>query len=278
MKLSYFDLHCDTLYEKYRDHNCKTQVDREKTDFEQYIQAYAIWSGHGDPPDTAYKRFTQIAESARLPEGSFLAVEGAELLGHDLSRLETLKKYGVKYLTLTWQDENAVGGAWNTDAPLTEFGKELVKALPKYGIIPDLSHASDRVFYGVAEMTDVFIATHSNSRAICNHGRNLTDGMFKILRDNHSLVGVSLCPAHLREGGGADISDVMKHIEHYLSLGGEKTVCFGCDFDGTMPPPDLAGPHMMYKIADFMASRGYGDALIADIFFNNANNYFNNKG
>ncbi len=278
MKLKYFDLHCDTLYEKYMHPENKTQVDLEKTDFDRYYQAYAVWSGHGLMPDEAYKRFITIAENAVLPEGSFLAVEGADLLGNDLSRLDSLKKYGVRYLTLQWQDENAVGGAWNTDKGLTDFGKELVRRLLWYDIIPDVSHASDRVFYDVAELTDRFIATHSNSRAVCPHGRNLTDEMFTILKNNSSIVGISCCPYHLRDSGNASVDDIIRHIEHYFSLGGEKTVCFGCDFDGTTPPPDLAGPHEMYKIAEHLAQLNYSDEQINDIFFQNANNYFKIEG
>lgn len=274
MILPYFDLHCDTLYERYRHKGKVLHLDRDG-DFSPRRQIYAVWTEHGIPCDRAYRQFFEIAEGA--PEGTMLAVEGGELLGADLSRLDEIAKYDPLYFTLVWQDTCPIGGAWNTDEGLTALGKAVVLRLGELGIIPDLSHASERMFWDVAALTDRFIATHSNSRAVCAHKRNLSDEQFITVRDNGGVVGISLCPYHLREGGGADIADVMRHIEHYLDLGGEKTVCLGCDFDGiTETPEGLSCPSELYNLANAMARAGYNEALTRDIFYHNANNYFTN--
>lgn len=275
MILPYFDLHCDTLYERYRRKGKVLHLDKDG-DFHPRRQIYAVWTEHGISADEAYLQFFKIADGA--PDGAMLAVEGGQLLANDLSRLDTIAEYDPLYFTLVWQDACPIGGAWNTDEGLTAFGKDVVLRLGELGIIPDLSHASERMFWDVAEITDTFIATHSNSRAVCAHKRNLSDEQFITVRDNGGVVGISLCPYHLRDGGGADVTDVMKHIEHYLALGGERAVCLGCDFDGIAETPEGLGcPAELYALADAMARAGYNDGLIRDIFYNNANNYFTNK-
>ena len=276
-ELSYYDLHCDTLYERYRTPQKPKMLDRTAP-FVHRKQIYAVWSEHDLSPDEAYEQFFQIVQNVPLPPDGYLAIEGGALLGEELGRLDVLAGYGLKYLTLVWRDRCALGGAWNTDEGLTHFGRAVVERLEALGIIPDLSHASDAMFYDTAALTDTFIASHSNSRAVCSHRRNLTDEMFSIIRDAGGLVGISMCPAHLSESGTADIADVLRHIEHYLSLGGEHTVCFGCDFDGIETTPDgISGPADLYRIADAMLRIGYSQSLIDALFYNNANDYFCKK-
>ncbi len=271
-KLSYFDLHCDTLYERFMRPSTPKHLDCEG-DFLKRKQIYAVWSDHKLTHDVMYENFFGIAKL--LPEGGRLAVEGGELLGDDITRLDALSAYDLAYFTLVWADSCPIGGAWNTDEGLTDFGAAVVRRLLELDITPDVSHASERMFWDVAALTDRFIATHSNSRAVCDHRRNLTDEQFCHIRDKGGVVGISMCPHHLSEKGSADQTDVMRHIEHYMSLGGEGTVCLGCDFDGiTETPEGLGSPAELYKLADEMAKAGYGDSLINAVFYENANNYF----
>ena len=271
-QLSYFDLHCDTLYERFMRPNTPKHLD-DGGDFLRRQQIYAVWSDHKLAPDAMYNNFFEIAKL--LPEGGRLAIEGGELLGDDITRLDALARYDLAYFTLVWADVCPIGGGWNTDEGLTDFGKDVVRRLSELKIVPDVSHASEAMFWDVAELTDRFIATHSNSRAVCEHKRNLTDGQFCHIRDIGGVVGISMCPYHLSGKGSADVTDVLSHIERYMSLGGESTLCLGCDFDGiTETPEGLGGPGQLYKLADEMAKAGYSDSLINAVFYENANNYF----
>lgn len=271
-RLSYFDLHCDTLYERFVRPHTPKHLDNAG-DFLKRKQIYAVWSEHKLTPDVMYNNFFEIAKL--LPDGGRLAVEGGELLGDDITRLDALAAYDLAYFTLVWADSCPIGGGWNTNEGLTDFGRNVVKRLGELKIAPDVSHASEEMFWDVAELTDRFIATHSNSRSVCGHGRNLTDEQFAHIRDVGGVVGISMCPHHLSETGSADIADVMRHIEHYMSLGGESVVCLGCDYDGIPETPrGLCGPAELYNLADEMARAGYGDGLINAVFYENANNYF----
>ena len=85
-------------------------------------------------------------------------------------RIENLKKLydmGVRFLTLVWAGECSLGGAHDTDIGLTDFGYEVLNGCFELGIVPDVSHASDVMFWQVYEEAKrrgkPFVATHSNS-------------------------------------------------------------------------------------------------------------------
>ena len=97
-------------------------------------------------------------------------------------------------MTLTWNGSNEIGsGVMSGDKfGLTPFGKLAVKEMEKEGIVIDVSHASEALFYDVAENTErPFIATHSNSKVLCKHPRNLTDDQFRIICNRGGLVGLN---------------------------------------------------------------------------------------
>ena len=87
------------------------------------------------------------------------------------------------------------------------------------------------------------------------------------------LVGVSLCRSHLAPGREAGVRDVVRHIEHYLSLGGEDSVALGCDLDGTDIPEEVGDISGLNIIADTLAGAGLSDELIGKIFWKNAKKF-----
>lgn len=261
---SLFDLHCDMPTEAYgRDlpiTDPSLMASAAKANgFEQYVQVAAIWSDCRLDNEAAYRRYLDVRDdfrqktaacgyslAARAEELSdrgvsyMLAVEDARILNGDLSRLEGLYRDGVRFLTLTWAGESVIGGAFDTAAPLTAFGRQVVTECFRLGIIPDLSHASDAVIEEVLEMAEAqarpVVATHSNSRSVHPHERNLTDDQFRRITALGGIVGISLCPPHLCEGD-CTAEHVLAHVRHYLSLGGEHSLCLGCDFDGIESTP-----------------------------------------
>lgn len=305
------DLHCDTLYELPKTgtdlHNTRHHISFDRVgDFASYTQVMALWSNVRRTDDECYAAFLdnyayfQKALSCH-PEIAFctdcaqllsarqegkqrivLGVEGGNLLGEDLARLDTLYEKGVRIFTLVWGGVSRMGGAHDVGGGLSPFGIRALKRMLALGIIPDVSHASREIFYQTAAYADSagvpFIATHSNSAAVREHTRNLTDEQFRMIRDAHGVVGVSLCVPHLCAEETCPVSRAVDHIEHYLSLGGEKTVCFGCDLDGIGSMPDgMTGIASMGMLADEMRRRGWDEDLIADIFCRNAEHFLENN-
>ena len=286
--LHYTDLHCDTLFELYKkgltyeNDRLHLRSDFEKA-FTKHTQVFAVWTENRISDEEAWQQFHAIlnhTKAAGIPSDvrTVLAVEGGALLAKEISRVDTLYDLGVRLLTLVWQDHCEIGGAFNTEEGLTDFGFSVVKRCFEVGIHPDLSHASDKMFWQVAELSEKegkpLLATHSNSRAVCAHRRNLTDEMFCEIVKSGGIAGISMAAVHLSCSSPATITDVLRHIEHYFSLGGEKAVCLGCDFDGiTRSPVEIQTMYDLPLLAEHLARAGYSDCQIEGIFHQNADRF-----
>jgi Zn-dependent dipeptidase, microsomal dipeptidase homolog len=283
MKL--FDLHCDTLWETYHNNqNPHISFDKIKI-YDVYTQIFAIYSDNKLSDEEAYQEFHEIINYYKsfintFPQNFkyYLAVEGANILAGDITRLDVLYEFGIRFLTLVWAGVSCIGGAHRTDIGLTEFGKLTVNRCFELGVVPDLSHSSEHLFWDTVNIADEYnkpvIATHSNSRAICKHSRTITDEMFNAIKNRNGLVGINLYSRHLSDTDICNIDTVISHIEHFMSLGGENTVCMGCDFDGANEFPEgISDISDLHKIYDRLLSLNYSAELADNIFYNNAKNF-----
>ena len=291
MKYSIFDTHCDTLcsvldYGKSIVMNeCHVDIERMKK-YEQYTQVFACFI---DPvyKSCAADRTLNLIDtfhntvSDKLPDNvrGILSIEGGEGI-YSLAHLRNFYRLGVRIIALTWNFSNHIAsGALETDEMrgLTEFGKLVVAEMNRLGIFADVSHLNDKSFYDVAEYSNKpIIASHSNARAVCRSKavcpveRNLTDDQFEIIKKSGGCVGINFCPDFLNESGKADIEDIIRHIEHFMSLGGEDNVGIGADFDGIDSTPDgINGVEDIYKIFDRLLQKGYTENQIEKISHKN---------
>lgn len=166
--------------------------------------------------------------------GAVLTLEGVDAIGNDLTRLNILHQLGVLSVGLTWNNANlaADGAGEPRGAGLTLFGKEIVKFHNENKILTDVSHLSEKAFWDVMEIAEFPFASHSNSRALCDHPRNLYDEQAKALFNKGGVIHVVYCTEFIIKEGRPKISDVIKHIDHFCSLGGVKQIGLGSDFDG----------------------------------------------
>lgn len=306
MNYCLFDLHCDTAHKirklstNLQSKDLHVRLNDIKAD--KYVQTMAIWSPHELSDEECWQNFLDTysnlkdkldlfgekiiittdseAVKSALDNGKYpfiLAVEGARLLSGDLKKLDTLREMGVRFMTLTWKGECSVGGAFDTDLPLTDFGVKAVRRMYEIGIIPDISHASINTAKSVADIADElgkpFIATHSNSRVVYDHERNLTPELFSRLVLSGGVVGISFCPKHICDETKEEcnVDAVMRHIDYYLSNGGEKALCLGCDYDGIdHTPRGLENNSLMGNLADAMIRHGYSEETVNNVFFGNA--------
>ncbi len=166
--------------------------------------------------------------------GAILTLEGVDAIGNEISKLRILYQLGVRLVGLTWNNANlaADGAGEPRGGGLTELGKEIVVFNNEHQIFTDVSHLSDKGFWEVIELAKYPIASHSNARAVCNHPRNLTDDQATAMFKKDSMIHVVYHPPFIKESGAATISDLIKHIDHFCSLGGVKNIGLGSDFDG----------------------------------------------
>ena len=149
---------------------------------------------------------------------------------------------------------------------------ELVRALDARRMLIDVSHLSDRGFWDVCGLTDrPFVATHSDSRALCRNSRNLTDEQFAEIAQRGGLVGINLYTPFLVRQSDSVLDDAIDHIERFIGMYGERIVALGCDFDGCdQLPVGIEGLGDMYRLADRMLALGYREETVRGLFYDNA--------
>jgi membrane dipeptidase len=226
-----------------------------------------------------------------------LGVEGGHALGtgsdgEQLANLTRLAKEGVRYMTLTWTNSNSIGGS-SGDAGdstgLTPFGRRVIDRMQKLGILIDLSHVSDPLFWDVIRQAKKpVILSHSSSRAIANVPRNVTDAMLRAVAHNGGAVCVNFNPAFLdadyfRKQGPlwaaardlppeegwrrvvetsaalppVPLSRLVEHIMHMIEVAGVDHVCLGSDFDGIPSlPAGLGDASHLPALTEALGRRG----------------------
>lgn len=213
-----------------------------------------------------------VAAANEKKQGVFLSLEGPEAIGCDPDRLEELRDLGFLMTTLTWNFPNALAGPHGSDQGLTDLGKAFVRRAQELGIVIDVSHLSEKAFWDLIDVTTApIVASHSNSRAVCPHSRNLSDEQFKVICNLGGLVGLNLYPPFLNESGKADFSDFKRHMDHFLALGGEHHLAVGGDLDGCdMLPTGFTGVESWNDLGRWLMQQGVEEELVNHVFNNNA--------
>ncbi len=132
-----------------------------------------------------------------------MGVEGGHMIADDLDVLRNYAKLGVRYMTLTHMLNNNWADS-STDKPthngLSDFGKQVIRELNRLGMMVDVSHASDKTFYDVLDVTEAPpIATHSCCRALCDSPRNMTDEMIRALAAKGGVMQINFNASFLSQ-------------------------------------------------------------------------------
>ncbi|MEO1082204.1 MAG: dipeptidase [Pseudomonadota bacterium] len=135
----------------------------------------------------------------------YLGIENGYPIGSDISNVELYYDKGVRYITLVHSTNNDLAdSATDDDGPehegISSFGEEVVKEMNRLGIMVDVSHGSDDVFYdAIAVSRAPIIASHSNARAVTDHQRNMTDEMLRLMAENGGVVQLTMLAGYLRD-------------------------------------------------------------------------------
>lgn len=301
--IPYFDAHCDTIHRCLRTGAQLQENDghldlRRASAFGRFAQVFALFQDPEEVPQGStmvregqllHQKFLREMEQNRnvivpcrtgaevdraAADGkmaAILSIEGAELIGCDPGQVETAAEWGVRLLNPVWNHANRLSGS-NAELPeqgLTSYGRDFARRMEDCGIYPDVSHISDPGFWDVVRLArGPVVASHSNSRALCPHRRNLTDDMFRAIRDSGGVVGLNLYRPFV--GPAGTMEELTAHVEHFLSLGGEKTLCLGGDLDGCEElAAGMEGIQDVPQLWQALADRGYPRQLLEDLFWNN---------
>ena len=306
--MNVIDLHCDVLYklsimeEPVSFHNDPSlQANKERLlagkvnvqffaifvaadlspteKFMSAIRQIELFHSHILAPNPDIVHITEWSQLDQLGDqeiGAVLTVEGVDMIGESLEKLELLLNAGVKLVGLTWNQSNAV--AHGADEPshlgLTPFGHEVVKLLNSRNIIVDVSHLNEQSFWDVVKEAKHVIASHSNARVLCDHPRNLTDDQAKALVDNGGHIHLVYYPLFInKEAKSVTLEEFMKHFVHLAELVGVEHLGLGSDFDGiSFFIEDLQDASETQRVIQALRKH-FEDDQIQGIAANNFKNY-----
>lgn len=138
----------------------------------------------------------QVFASGRV--ASLLGAEGGHSIGSSLGVLRILHTLGVRYLTLTHND-NTPWADSATDVPrhggLTAFGEDVVREMNALGMLVDLSHVADSTMRDALRVsTAPVIFSHSGARSICSSPRNVPDDVLRQMADGGGVCMAVFAP------------------------------------------------------------------------------------
>lgn len=182
---------------------------------ENYAKAYSVANQMIDSLHAMVKKNQDIAALALKAEdlariektgkrAIYIGMENGFPLAKDLSRVEEFYKKGVRYITLCHSYHNDICDSSSDSKPaehngVSEFGKQVIAEMNRLGMMIDVSHASDKSFFDVIELSKApIIASHSSVRAIAQHNRNMTDEMIKKLAAKGGVIQICLLDVYVK--------------------------------------------------------------------------------
>ncbi|MGW1587169.1 dipeptidase [Streptomyces sp. NPDC002386] len=245
---------------------------------------------------------------------SLMGAEGGHSIANSLGTLRGLYALGVRYMTLTHNDNNDWADS-ATDDPnvggLSAFGHEVVREMNRLGMLVDLSHVAATTMRDALDTsTAPVIFSHSSSRAVCDHPRNIPDDVLERLPANGGMAMVTFVPkfvlqaavdwtaaadANLRAHGFhhldttaeamkvhrafeestprpvATVSTVADHLDHMREVAGIDHLGIGGDYDGTAFTPDGLDDVSGYpNLLAELLDRGWSRPDLAKLTWQNA--------
>ncbi len=177
----------------FRGHYAKRTMDLIDSVYEQAAR-------HPDRIIMAFTADDIIRAHEQKKFAALMGIEGGHSIENDIRLLREFYRLGVRYMTLTWSNTNewadSSGDINNPQVKhhggMTPFGKDVVREMNRLGMMIDISHVSDDTFYQAVQISRApVIASHSSSRALTNHPRNMTDDMLRAVTKNDGVVMVN---------------------------------------------------------------------------------------
>ena len=205
--------------------------------------------------------------------GFLISMEGAEAL-EDVEDLNLLYRLGLRSLQLTWNFDNRYSASCMSkkDYGLTGDGEFLLEMCNELGVIIDMAHASKKATVEALGLSRLpLIVSHSNSRSVYDHVRNLDDEELELLKKNDGVMGVDLISPTIAES--ATISSLATHIMHIRNSYGSDVIAIGTDYFGllsTEPREGLEDITKLRKLWDELLGKGLSEEEVEKISFRNA--------
>ena len=202
-----------------------------------------------------------------------LGIENGLALEGKLENLQYFADRGVVYITLCHNGDNDICDSArgnNTHNGVSAFGEQVIREMNRLGILVDLSHGGEKSFYDALDISSLpIVCSHSSSRALCDHPRNLTDDQMRALAAKGGVAQTTIYHGFLKKDGEATILDVMAHLDHAIDVMGIDHVGLGTDFDGDGGVRGLADSSELINFTRQLLARRYSEEDIQNIWGGN---------
>lgn len=148
----------------------------------------------------------------------------------ELRYLKVFYHLGIRMMHLTYQRRNMIGDGCGeeSDAGLSDFGREVVREMNRVGVIPDCAHSGWKTSLEGAQVSEKpCVASHSVAGEIYPHIRSKPDEVIRAIADTGGFIGICCIPRYLR--GAGDISALIDHVDYVAKKFGVDHVAIGTD-------------------------------------------------
>ena len=236
--------------------------------------------------EMAFTPTDMVTNKSKGKKSIFSGIENGYAFGTDLANIDHFRQRGVVYTTLCHNGNNEICDSARPSSfdlqhypathgaehgGLSPFGREVIAEMNRCGMIVDLSHAAETSFYDALSISKVpIVCSHSSSRELCNHPRNLTDDQLKALAASGGVAQCTFYSGFLRKDSeNATINDAMSHLLHMIAVAGVEHVGIGTDFDGDGGVPGLADASQLIRLTMRLQAEGFDDEDLAKIWGGN---------
>ena len=168
--------------------------------------------------------------------------------------------------------DNKLGGSLHgeSNAGLTEFGREAVRQMDSMGIMIDVSHSSPQVVDDVLNLIDSpLIVSHTGFKGHCDRKRNISDDLIMRIAERGGLIGVGFWSEAVC---GTDVTAIADAIAYGIEIFGVEAVALGSDWDGAVTTP-IAANDLAY-LTSALLKRGLSKDDIRAVMGGNTIRYF----
>lgn len=205
--------------------------------FRDTMDNLARWKGWFEKHSDILLQVRETADIERAKAegrtGIVLGWQNTSGIEDRIDYLRLFKDLGVRIMQLTYNTQNLAGsGCYESrDSGLSDFGREVVEAMNRLGILIDLSHVGPQTSEDAIRHSKKPVAyTHCLPSGLKAHPRNKSDEQLKFIAEHGGFVGVTMFAPFLRRGADSTVDDYVEAIDYVINLVGENKVGIGTDF------------------------------------------------
>ena len=168
----------------------------------------------------------------------FYGAQNPSCIEDDIGLVEVLHRLGLRFMQLSYNNQSllAAGCYEAEDTGLTRMGREVVAEMNRVGMVVDMSHSGERsTLEAIGHSTRPVAITHANPASWHPARRNKSDTVLRALAESGGMLGFSVYPHHLRDGGACGLRDFCEMIARTADLMGVEHLGIGTDLCQDQP-------------------------------------------